>query len=115
MPLSELFDPSPSEETPLACDLSALGDPEEHSRRSEALFAEREDVQEIGGGYAFRYPGTMDYAERILGFVNRERQCCPFLTFEIVFEPEGRGIWLYLGGGERVEAYLRRQFKAQGL
>ena len=111
MSLSELFTPSPSAETPIACDLSVLDDPKEHDRRSNALFDDREEMRRVEGGYALRYPGTMDYAERILDFIERERQCCPFLTFEIAFEPEGRGIWLYFGGDERVENYLTSQFE----
>lgn len=72
MPLSELFDPSPSEEPPIACDLSALDDPEQHSRRAEVLFAEREEMREVGGGYALRYPGTMAYAERVKGYLENQ-------------------------------------------
>lgn len=113
MPLSELFNSSPSNETPIACDLSVLDDPKEHDRRSNALFGDREELRRIKGGYALRYPGTMDYAKRILDFIRHERQCCPFLTFEIAFEPEGRGIWLYFGGDERVETYLTHQFEAE--
>lgn len=112
MPLSDLFDPRPSDETPIACDLSVLGDPEAHGQHFEALFAEREEVRKIDGGYAIRFPGGIGYAEHMLDFIRRERQCCPFLTFEIAFEPEGRGIWLYMGGSDRVAAYLTSQFEA---
>ena len=112
MPLSDLFDQSPSDETPIACDLSVLDDPEAHDRRSNALFDDRLEMRRVKGGYALRYPAAMDYAERILDFIRHERRCCPFLTFEIAFEPEGRGIWLYFGGDERVEEYLTSQFEA---
>lgn len=109
--LSDLFSRSPARGTPIACDLSVLDAPEEHERVSGELFEEKLALRKVEGGYALRYPGTMDYAERLLGFVGRERQCCPFLTFEIAFEPEGRGIWLYLGGDEQVERYLDEQFE----
>lgn len=115
MPLTDLFDPSPSEDTPIACDMTALSDPDRHAQESEALLSEREDERKLAGGYALRFPGTMEYAERALDFVGRERQCCPFLTFEIVFEPEQRGVWLYMGGDETVEAYLEREFESSWL
>lgn len=115
MALSELFDPSPSDGTPIACDMTALSDPERHAEASETLFMEREAERKVAGGYAFKFPGTMDYAERALAFVSRERQCCPFLTFEIAFEPEGEGVWLYMGGDETVEAYLEREFESAWL
>lgn len=110
MNVSDLFDQSPSVGTTIACDLSALEDPERHERESEALWDEREELRQVRGGVAIRFPGSMDYAERILAFIRRERRCCPFLTFELVFEPEDRGIWLAMTGDERVEKYLSVQF-----
>ncbi len=110
---SELFDPTPSQDTPIACDLSALDDPGAHKSQTQALFDEREDTVEVDRGVAMRFSGTMDNAKRILNFVGRERQCCPFLTFEITFEPEKRGIWLFLGGDQQAEAYIQGQFEAQ--
>lgn len=112
MPRFALFSPHPSDETPIACDVSALEDPEKHARHAEALFSERKEMRKLDSGYALRFPGTMDYAERILNFVSRERQCCPFLTFEIAFEPEGRGVWLYFGGDAQVASYLTNAFEA---
>lgn len=111
MPLSDLFDPSPSPDTPIACDLSVLDDPETHRDHFEALFEEREEIRRVDGGLAVRFPGTMTVADRILDFIRRERQCCPFLTFEVAFEPEEGGVWLYMGGDERVEDYITREFE----
>jgi len=113
MLFSELFDPHSSDETPIACDLSVLDAPERHKRRAEALFADREAVRAVSDGVALRFPGTMEHAERALDFVPRERQCCPFLTFSITFEPEQRGVWLFLGGDEQAAAYVQEQFRAQ--
>lgn len=110
MLFDELFDPSPSDETPIACDLSVLDDPDHHAERFDELFEEREEVRDVPGGLAVQFPGETSYAERILDFVSRERQCCPFLTFGIAVEPEGRGTWLYMGGNEFVDEYLSEAF-----
>jgi len=112
MPFSDLFDPTPSGTTPIACDLSVLDDPEHHKAETESLFAEREDTRAVPSGVALRFPGTMDYAERLLTFIRGERQCCPFLTFEMIFEPEERGLWLVLGGDEQATSYIQNQFEA---
>lgn len=112
MQLSDLFDPTPSDDTPIACDLSVLDDPEHHKTETTSLFAEREETRAVSDGVALRFPGTMDYAERILTFVRGERQCCPFLTFEMIFAPEERGIWLVLGGDEAAASYIQDQFEA---
>ena len=111
METSELFAPSPSEETPIACDPSVLDDPERHKQQFEALFEEREEVRTVSGGLAVRFPGATCYAERALDFIRRERRCCPFLTFQIAIEPEERGVWLYMGGDERVEDYITSAFE----
>ncbi len=113
MQISELFDPTPSNDTPIACAPSALDDPERHKSNTEALFAERKDTRTVSDGVALQFPGTMDYAERILRFIRKERQCCPFLTFELIVEPEARGLWLVLGGDEQSTAYIQNQFDAR--
>lgn len=80
MLLDELFDPRPSEDTPIACDPSEHTEEEfeQHEEKVEGLIADRDEMRKVSGDYAFRFPGTMDYAERILGFVRLERKCCPF-------------------------------------
>lgn len=110
---SNLFDPTPSADTPIACTLSVIDDPESHVAQTKELFTERTEARTVDRGVALRFPGTIGYAERLLDFVRGERQCCPFLTFEIIFEPEERGIWLLLGGDEQVASYIQRQFEAQ--
>jgi hypothetical protein len=113
MLFSELFDPTPSDDTPIACDLSVLDNPERHKQRAEALFEQRVEVREVSSGVALRFPGTMEHAERALDFISRERQCCPFLTFSVTVEPERRGVWLFLGGDEQTASYIQNQFAAQ--
>lgn len=111
MQYTEIFDPSPSADTPIACDFTALDDPEQHKHHTEALFEEREDLRAVSNGVALQFPGTLDYAERVLDFISRERQCCPFLTFELIVEPEERGVWLVLGGDETATSYIQDQFE----
>lgn len=114
MPIADFLDTSLSADLPIACDTSAIDDPEAHDRSTNALLSKREEMRKIDGGLAFRYPGTIDYARRILDFVEHERRCCPFLTFEIVFESESRAIWLVMGGDGRVEAFVESQFADRG-
>lgn len=80
--------------------------PEEHKHESRELRGKRRKLQKLGRGYALHFPGTIGSAVRLFGFVSRERDRCPFLTFHVAFKPEGRGIWLYMGRDEQVESYL---------
>lgn len=111
MHTSDLFDPTPADDTPIACDLSVLDDPNHHKQQFERLFEQREEVRKVDGGIAVRFPGAIRCAEQALAFIQRERQCCPFLTFQIAIEPEERGIWLYMGGDEQVENYITSSFE----
>lgn len=112
MQISDLFDPTPSDTTSIACDLSAIDDQERHKSDTEALFSERRETRTVDRGVALQFPGTMDYAKRVLRFIRSERQCCPFLTFEMIFEPEKRGLWLVLGGDEKATSYIQHQLDA---
>lgn len=110
MSIADFLDTSLSTDLPIACDTSAIDDPEAHGRRSKALLDDCKEMRRIDGGLALRYPGEIDYARRILDFIEAERKCCPFLTFEVVIEAGGRTVWLVMGGDERVEAFVKSQF-----
>src|SRR5919112_5275228 len=58
------------------------------------LFAMVEEVVELPDGYAYRFAGADGPLEFLLEFIAAERRCCPFLSFEIAFEPHGGPLWL---------------------
>ncbi len=86
-------------ETPVAC---TLGAEDQAIRRDEIrrLFAGRQQVRELPAGYAVRFAGDDHVAVELLRFIDGERACCPFFTFEVVFEPRHGPIWLRLCGPE---------------
>ncbi len=101
---------SPANELPIACNLS---DPEQAARREEVtqnLFKGVQQVKELADGYAYRFPGNEAWAARLIEFVLAERTCCPFFTFELVFEPNLGPIWLYLRGGQGVKEFVASAF-----
>ena len=60
-------------------------------------------MDELEDGYEFRFPGSEEWATRLTEFIVFERECCPFLAFELVFEPEGGPIRLRVRGPEGVK------------
>lgn len=95
----------PVSDLPIACSLS------EHERveRGEEvddLFKGAQQVRELADGYAYRFPGTEEWATRLLQFIMGERNCCPFFTFELGFEPNQGPIWLHVRGPEGVKAFM---------
>ncbi len=97
------------EEIPIACILTGS---EQAQRGGEVadLFKEVEQVSELDDGYAFRFAGNNSAATRLLDFTLVERSCCPFFTFELVFEPQQGPIWLQLRGGAGVKEFVASTF-----
>jgi hypothetical protein len=97
---------------PLAClltgdDLTARGEV------VQPLIASYQKLEELEDGYAFQFPGESEWIERVVSFVAEERQCCPFFTFELQYEPDLGPIWLRLRGSAEIKALLRDQWLTQ--
>jgi len=84
---------------PVACTLDVAG---QATRRDEIahLFEERQQVRELPDGYAVRFSNDDTVAGGLLRFISDERVCCPFVTFEVAFEPQQGPIWVRLRGPE---------------
>ena len=61
---------------------------------------------EFEDGYEFTFPGSLEWADRLIGFVVFERVCCPFFTFEIFFEPDTGPIVLKIREPEGVKEFV---------
>ncbi len=91
---------------PIACTLSG---PQQARRRQEVaaeVFRVARRPGEIEDGYEFTFPGSAECADQFTGFVVFERACCPFFTFEIVFEPDAGPIVLKVRGPEGVKEII---------
>ena len=55
-------------------------------------------------------PGGAEWAEKLVGFVVSERECCPFFAFEVIFEPGGGPISLRVRGPEGAKEIVREEF-----
>jgi hypothetical protein len=75
-----------SDDMPIACGLTSA----ELREREATLLAPRSAVietEELPDGYAFRVPGGGKWIAIIAKMIVAERRCCPFLTFELVGQP----------------------------
>jgi hypothetical protein len=77
------------------------------------LFAAVEEVAELLDGYGYRFPSDGSQLEPFLEFIAAERRCCPFLTFELAFEPHGGPLWLRMRGSPRVKAFITEAFNTR--
>ena len=101
-----------AEAVPLACLLTG----EDLAARDEVvrpLMASYQKMLELEDGYAFQFPGESEWIQRVVAFIAEERACCPFLTFELQYEPNMGPIWLRLRGSPEIKALLRDEWLTQ--
>ncbi len=99
----------PANELPIACNLSEP-DLAKRGEEVESVFKSVEQVKELADGYAYRFPGSEEWATRLMEVVLAERRCCPFFTFELIFEPNLGSTWLHLRGGQGVKEFIAGAF-----
>src|SRR5690348_549259 len=87
----------------IACNLSAAEQAARERELAATVFSKAEQTEELADGYALRFQGSDEWATRLLEFINFERVCCPFFTFELLFEPNQGAIWLKIRGPEGVK------------
>ena len=91
---------------PIACTLTA---PELQQRRSGLLRKFQEavtEVKELETGYAYKLPSEEAWVADVAQLITLERQCCPFMTFTLRFEPADGPMWLELTGPEGTKGFL---------
>lgn len=103
------MDITPTDNQPLACDLTAIPAlaREEHILTAPQLFRTAQEVQELPAGYAIRFLNEPRVFMALAKFIENERLCCPFFNFELEIEANSGPLWLRLTGGEGVKEILR--------
>ncbi len=101
-----------STELPIACQLTNASEIGERMVSASDLFASADETRELPDGYACRFPGTRDAIERLFSFIAVEHECCVFLRYELLLEPDHGPTWLRLTGedGDGVKNFLRNAF-----
>lgn len=76
-----------SDDMPVACRLSDA----ELRNREATLVAQLKslliETEELADGYAFTLPGDEKCFAAAADLIMAERECCPFLTFELIAQP----------------------------
>lgn len=98
---------------PVACTLES----QELAERIEAMEAEllafAEETHELPDGIAHRFSESAAIRRALSDLIASERECCPFLHFELVFEPGPGPIWLKVTGPEAARPFIRETFAAR--
>jgi hypothetical protein len=95
------------DDVPIACSLSDV----EFRRREATLLAQFKSAviatEELPDGYAFRIPGDQKWIAVAADLIVAERECCPFLTFELVAEPNRGPVIVRVTGPAGTKEFLK--------
>ena len=61
---------------------------------------------DLPDGYRVRFTPADDALPSIAKVIDVERQCCRFLTFHVIVEPDGGPIWLEVTGPTGTREFL---------
>lgn len=76
-----------------------------HFALANRLFKElAKERKALPSGYAFRFDPTD--LDGVCRFVENERKCCPFLTFEVQISPASGPLWLRMTGPDGTRGVL---------
>jgi hypothetical protein len=95
---------------PIACSLTTA---EFRDREAKLLaqfrsaFIETEELQE---GYAFRLSGDGEWIGLIAELMVAERECCPFLAFEVIALPNKGPLIVRVTGPDGTKEFVRSVF-----
>lgn len=98
-------------EAPFMCMLGALDAKQRarHQELSKQLHNGIQEVKELPNGYAFRLPADSSTILSMAEWVTLERLCCPFFTFALEIEGEGKPLWLRMTGREGVKEFMQSE------
>lgn len=95
---------------PIACSLTT---PELREREATLLAQFRSTVvetEELQDGFAFRLAGDGKLIALIAELIVAERECCPFLTFELVALPNKGSVIVRVTGPKGTKEFVRSVF-----
>lgn len=91
----------------LTCKLTT---PELRARQQTVLASLKRQVlhkKELPDGFAYEFPGTDAMLTELMTFMQTERQCCGFFTFQLAVQDETRSAWLEIKGPDGVKDVIR--------
>lgn len=96
-----------ADEIPVACCLSD----EELRKREATLLAQFKAAligsEELIDGYVFHIPGDKKWITLLAELIVAERECCPFLKFELSMEPGAGPVSVRMTGPTGTKEFLR--------
>jgi hypothetical protein len=96
-----------TDDNPVACCLSDA----ELRKREATLLAQFKSAltatEELPDGYAFSLLGEKRWLALVADLIIAERECCPFLTFQLTAEPKMGALTVRITGPDGTKEFLK--------
>jgi len=96
-------------EIPIACLLPKDELTQRREQVHREVFSGITTTQELADGYELVFPSDAAWLTRLTEFVSYERVCCPFLTFELLMDPNQAPLRLRIRGSEEIKTFLESE------
>jgi hypothetical protein len=96
-----------ADEIPVVC---CLADEEMRNREATLLAQFKSAVvttEEVSDGYLFRIPGDKKWIALAAELIVAERECCPFLRFELAADPGMGPVTLRMTGPSGTKEFIK--------
>lgn len=97
-----------AESMPIFCNLTDVAFRERESLLLARFKAAVSTTTELPGGFAFHAPGDKTWIALLAELMIAERECCPFMRFEMAAEPNMGRVTLSVTGPPGAKAFLKK-------
>jgi hypothetical protein len=96
-----------SDRTPIACSLTTVELRDREATRLAQFRSAIVETEELQDGYAFRLSGDGKWIGLIAELIVAERECCPFLAFELAALPNRGPLIIRVTGPAGTKEFLK--------
>ena len=90
----------------LSCSLTSAELQDRIALLKTEIFPNLTRKEELADGFIYYFEDEGDIAIKILEFIGKEKECCPFFKFDVSVLPFEKGIALQISGSEGVKDFL---------
>lgn len=90
----------------LSCSLTSAELQDRIALLRTEIFPKLKRKVELEEGYIYYFDDEGDLAVKILEFIGKEKQCCPFFKFDFSVLPFKKGLAFQISGSEGVKEFL---------
>jgi hypothetical protein len=91
---------------PIACSLTPEQTASNRAQLLPGLVARARSRENVSGGFRWQFAAAPGLLADMARVIESERECCPFLGFEIAAEPDGGVITLTVTGPKGTTSFL---------